>query len=217
MSSDDLSAVPVFPLPSVQLFPHALLPLHVFEPRYRDLVRDCMTGAQLMAVALLEPGYEASYHGRPAIRALCGLGRVVGHEPLPDGRSNILLRGLSRVRIVDELSPETAYRRVTLTRLADVCPPGFDGDGALRTLRLLADQLAMRLPTGGSTLRDLARSQAEPGALTDVLAAALVTDPDDRQALLETLDVAERVERVTAHLAAVLTRFTAPPSGGAAN
>ncbi len=132
---------------------------------------------------------------------------------MPDGRCNILLRGMSRVRIVDELPPETAYRRVRLERMLDVCPPSFDREGALGTLRLLSDQLALRLPTGGDTLRGLARSQDEPGALTDVLAAALVTQSDDRQALLEIVDVAERVERVTAYLAEVLVRFTAPPSG----
>jgi uncharacterized protein len=79
--------LPIFPLPAVQLFPHALLPLHVFEPRYRELVRDCMAGAQLMGLPLLQPGYEARYHERPAVHAVCGVGRVIAHDPLPDGRS----------------------------------------------------------------------------------------------------------------------------------
>ena len=69
-------------------------------------------------------------------------------------------------------------------------PPGLDETAARDTLMLLADQLALKLPSGGETLRELARSQPELGALVDVLSAALVTDPDDRQTLLETLDVA---------------------------
>src|SRR5262245_34911268 len=104
MSSVDCAApLPIFPLPTVQLFPHALLPLHVFEPRYRALLKDCLAGQSVMAVPMLEPGYEAHYHERPAVRALCGLGLIVAHEPLADGRANILLRGVTRARIVEEL------------------------------------------------------------------------------------------------------------------
>src|SRR6185369_8808617 len=97
--------LPIFPLPRVQLFPHALLPLHVFEPRYRDMVRDAMAGPRLIAVAALEPGFEADYHGRPAVRAVVGVGEVIGHEALEDGRCNILLRGVARARIDTELPP----------------------------------------------------------------------------------------------------------------
>src|SRR5262245_16374763 len=89
--------VPIFPLPEVQLFPSAILPLHVFEPRYRELVRDCLDGEPMLAVATLEPGYELNYHARPAVKPICGVGRLIRHEALPDGRSNIVLRGLGRV------------------------------------------------------------------------------------------------------------------------
>src|SRR6185436_5117887 len=116
MSSD---SVCIFPLPDVALFPHAILPLHVFEPRYREMVRDCLAGDRKMAVAALAPGYEADYHGRPAVRPVCGLGEVVAHDGLPDGRSNILLRGTSRVRIIEELPPDRSYRLVRCQRLPD--------------------------------------------------------------------------------------------------
>jgi Lon protease-like protein len=211
-SADALETLPVFPLPSVQLFPHALLPLHVFEPRYRDLVRDCMAGDHRMAIALLEPGYEARYHERPAIRSVCGVGRVVGHDLLPDGRSNIILRGLGRARIVEELPAERSYRRIRVARLADRLARDLDRAAAQRTLLLLADRLALRLPSGSETLRRLTRSQDELGGLTDVLAAALVTEPDTRQELLETVDVAARVDRVTGYLAEMLSRFSDPSS-----
>jgi Lon protease-like protein len=92
MSSAELAVVSIFPLPQVALFPHAILPLHVFEPRYREMVRDCLAGDRKMAVASLAPGYEATYHERPAVRAVCGVGELVAHEALADGRSNILLR-----------------------------------------------------------------------------------------------------------------------------
>ena len=200
--------LPIFPLPRVQLFPQALLPLHVFEPRYRDLVRDATGGPQLIAVASFEPGFEAEYHGRPAVRPIIGVGRVVGHEAMADGRANIVLRGLTRARIDRELPPDRSYRLVDATTLADRSDDSFDASGARETLVLLADQLALRLPSGGDTLRELARSQPGLGALVDVLAAALVTDPDERQTLLESLDVAVRVDRVSAEMATVLARFS---------
>jgi uncharacterized protein len=214
-SASALLRLAIFPLPNVQLFPHALLPLHVFEPRYRELVRDCMAGDQVMAVAALEPGFEERYHERPSVRAVCGVGRVIAYDPQSDGRSNILLRGFTRARIVEELPPEHAYRLVRAEALEDLYHPGADLGGAVSTLLVLADQLAARLPSGTETLRTLARSQREPGALADVLAAALVTEPDERQALLENVDVAERVEALNAHLGAVLARFAR--SDGPAN
>jgi Lon protease-like protein len=199
----------IFPLPRVQLFPHALLPLHVFEPRYRDMVRDAMSGERLIAVASFEPGYEANYHGRPAVRPIVGVGAIVGHEAIgDDGRANIILRGLTRARIERELAPDLAYRVVDAATVGDELAPGLDAAAARDTLVLLADQLALKLPSGGETLRELVRSQPDLGALVDVLSAALVTDPDDRQALLEMIDVASRVDRVSGEIATVLTRLT---------
>jgi Lon protease-like protein len=200
--------LPIFPLAGVQLFPHALLPLHVFEPRYRDLVRDAMAGDRLIAVASFEPGYEATYHERPRVRPIVGVGAVVGHEGLGEGRANIVLRGVARARIERELPPDLAYRLVDAATVSDALASGFDEDAARRTLILLADQLALKLPSGGETLRELTRSQPELGALVDVLSAALVTDPDDRQALLEMADVGARVDRVSGEIATVLTRLT---------
>jgi Lon protease-like protein len=202
--------LPIFPLPRVQLFPHALLPLHVFEPRYRDMVKDAMAGPRLIAVAALEPGFESDYHGRPAVRAVIGVGEIIGHEGLEDGRANILLRGVARARIDEELPAHERYRVVDATELPDVYRPGLDKGGARETLVLLADQLARRLPSGGETLRELARSQPGLGPLVDVLTAALVTDPDERQTLLETVDLAARTDRVGSEIAVIIARLTAP-------
>ncbi|HEX6839248.1 MAG TPA: LON peptidase substrate-binding domain-containing protein, partial [Polyangia bacterium] len=162
----------------------------------------------LIAVAALEPGYEPSYHERPAVRPVVGIGAIVGHEPLGDGRANIVLRGLARARIERELPPDQSFRLVDAVTIDDQCDPSFDQQAGRDTLVLLADQLALKLPSGGETLRELARSQPTLGALVDVLSAALVTDPDDRQQLLETPDVAARVDRVSNEIATVLTRLT---------
>ena len=132
--------LPIFPLPRVQLFPHALLPLHVFEPRYREMVKDALDGEGLIAVAALEPGFEADYHGRPAVRAVIGVGEVIGHEALADGRCNILLRGVARARIHAELPPRQSYRLVDATELVDLRMPALDAGGAQQTLALLANE-----------------------------------------------------------------------------
>lgn len=207
--------LPIFPLPQVQLFPHALLPLHVFEPRYRAMVKDVLAGARLIAVAALEPGFETDAHGRPQVRTIIGIGEVVGHEPLDDGRANILLRGVARATIDHELPPAQSYRLVDASVLDDAYPPTFDRDRARTELLLLAEQLARQLPSGGETLRDLAQAQPDASALVDVLASALVTDPDDRQALLEMSDVAGRVDRVGTEIATILSRLT--PHEGPSN
>jgi Lon protease-like protein len=198
--------VPIFPLPNAQMFPQALLPLHVFEPRYREMVREAMDGERLIGVALLEPGYEEDYAGRPPVRAVLGVGRIIAHEPLPDGRSNILLRGEYRARIVRELAPHKAYRMARLEVIEDLVPP----NGAVEvrdTLMAVADQLSVRLPSGGETLRTLVRSVSGAGALADVLAAALITDSETRQRLLETPDVVARARDVVDQVGLLLARL----------
>ncbi len=205
-----LDRVAVFPLPGVHLFPHALLPLHVFEPRYRALLKDCLAGDRRMLIAPIiestQPGEAAA--DVPEIHRVCGLGVIVEHVPLPDGRANILLRGTGRVRVVSEHPRIDAYRTVRATALSDEVAADFAAAAATRMLHLLVDEVARRLPSGGDTLRELARVQTEAGALADVLASAVVTDVAERQRLMETLDVQERVERVGAELAQLLRRLS---------
>src|SRR6266404_2412978 len=77
---DTLAALPIFPLPNCVLLPGGLLPLHVFEPRYRELTRDCLAGHQYMGVARLRPGYESTYYGRPPVFGRFGVGRIICSE-----------------------------------------------------------------------------------------------------------------------------------------
>ena len=85
--------VPIFPLPDVTFFPHTLLPLHVFEARYRAMVIDALERDRKLVVVRLRPGYEASYAGKPPVYPVAGLGEIVTCERLATGRYNILLRG----------------------------------------------------------------------------------------------------------------------------
>jgi Lon protease-like protein len=208
-----LAQLPIFPLPNCVLLPGGLLPLHVFEPRYRELTRDCLADSKLMAIARLEPGHEAAYFGRPPVHVHAGLGRIICSDELADGRFHILLRGVGRVRIDSELEPARAYRRVRATLLEDratkhpeVVRAGF------AQLVQLCDRLADVLDEGGEQLRDLVKSQSCAADCADVLTAALVTDPDDRQALLEALDPADRLERAISHVGRLLCEL-APVKG----
>src|SRR3569833_1614396 len=116
---DALAELPIFPLPNCVLLPGGLLPLHVFEPRYRELTRDCLAGHQFMGIARLRPGFETTYYGRPPVYERFGVGKIICSEELPDGRFALLLRGVARVELARELPSERAYRRVEARVLAD--------------------------------------------------------------------------------------------------
>src|SRR3954452_14145873 len=94
-----LDALPIFPLPQTVLFPGALLPLHVFEPRYRAMVKDALGTHKAMAIALIREGHERDVHGHPSIETITGLGVIIDHVQLADGRYNILLHARRRVQL----------------------------------------------------------------------------------------------------------------------
>jgi Lon protease-like protein len=205
-----LDALAVFPLPDVVLFPGTLLPLHIFEPRYRDMIADVLAGSRVLAVARLRPGYEKDYEGRPPIFGVAGVGYVVQSDKLPDGRYNIMLRGVGRVRVEEELAPAHSYREVRARMLVDTrsTRAGEEIASAQEQLIAICDQLAERVPEGGASLRQLARTLPSPGGCADAVASALLRDPGDRQDLLELLDPADRLERMISHTAALLVRLS---------
>src|ERR1700681_1308865 len=100
----------LFPLPNVVLFPHVVQPLHIFEPRYRQMTADALAGDRLIGLTLLQPGWEAGYAGRPPVHAVGCLGTIVAEQTLDDGRFNILLRGVSRFRVEREVPNTKLYR-----------------------------------------------------------------------------------------------------------
>src|SRR5258707_10907331 len=153
-----LSSLPIFPLPNCVLLPGGLLPLHVFEPRYRDLTRDCLASNHLMVVARLRPGYESTYYGRPPVYEKCGVGKIICSEELPDGRFALLLRGVARVEISRELPADRAYRLVEAQLLQDQIANRSETGDCHKRLISLCDRLAEVLDQGGPQLRDLARS-----------------------------------------------------------
>ena len=202
MSFDEASfsgEVPLFPLPQAVLLPGALAPLHVFEPRYRALVRDALAGDRLLGLALLLPGYEADYEGCPPIDPTVCVGRIVLDAPLDDGRFNILVAGLRRARTLGE-DRSRAYRRAHVELLPDV-PLAPDRERA-ETARLIAMveglpvarvRHAGRLATALQLLASEVPAALSFGAALDLVADALELDSDERMAILREPDVARRL------------------------
>jgi Lon protease-like protein len=218
--NDDLSALQafegqarLFPLPNVVLFPHVMLPLHIFEPRYRQMTADALAGDHLLALVLLRPGWEEDYEGRPPVHSVACLGKIVAEQRLPDGRYNLLLRGLSRGRICDEVSTGQLYRTVRLELFGAEPEPAQAKDSPLRQElgRLTKDWLSAM----GSTYQQLGKllqGDLTLGALTDILSFALPLAMEFKQELLEEIDVEQRVRRLLRHLESQ----TPPPGTSAA-
>jgi uncharacterized protein len=196
----DLAALPIFPLPNVVLFPGALLPLHVFEPRYRELVRVVLAGRKLMGIARLKPGFEQDYEGRPPVFEVCGVGSVIESVEHADGRYDITLRGLARARILEELPVHRPFREVHLQELEDAFSDAAVTSAWQRKLISLWASLAPHLPEPVRDLRALTRGAEGAGAYADRLAAALVGDPDASQHLLGETDPTERLRLLTQKL-----------------
>jgi hypothetical protein len=192
--------VPIFPLPDVTFFPNTVLPLHVFEPRYRAMVMDVLARDRRLAVVQLQPGFDqVTYLGKPAVHPVAGVGEIVSWERLASGRYNILLKGEGRIRIEGERPSDTLYRIVTAQKLEDVAPT-TDVSAALARIRAACRRLLQVLERPLDLLdTPLAEGQA-PGVIADRIAAAVVPDPALRQELLETLDVTRRLERLGAAL-----------------
>lgn len=203
----------LFPLPNLVLFPHVAQPLHIFEPRYREMMADALDDDRLLALALLRPGWEEDYHKRPPIHPMVCLGRVVEEEALPDGRYNLVLHGLCRARVLAEVATPKLYRtaRVEL-------PPVAEVECATAEQRLRGEVAkAVRPffsahPPAMQQLDRLLGSALPLGDLCDIFGFALPLDVEVKQGLLEELDVERRVAGLLRGLAGQAPPL--PPEGG---
>lgn len=181
--------VPVFPLAGALLFAGGQLPLHIFEPRYREMVRDALAGDRLIAMVQPRDAQEP-----PSLFQVGCLGRIGASETLADGRFNIVLDGVGRFRIVREVEAATAYRQIEIDR------SGFEADGAEeaalgiaqraeleREARAYADALGYLVDWG-------AVSRLDDEMLVNGIAQVAPLDLRSKQALLEAPGIAERTD-----------------------
>ena len=172
---------PIFPLPNVVLFPTVCLPLHIFEPRYREMVADALEGDRIIGMALLRPGWEEQYEGRPPIYPVGCAGLITHAERLPDGRYNIVLRGLEKFRVLRE-HDRRPYR------LADVDPimePLCEADRqVVHAARRRLETLLVPQPRGRGVDPKIPPAMGDED-LVNALAQYLELETVEKQALLE--------------------------------
>lgn len=171
--------LPIFPLPNAVLFPNVFLPLHIFEPRYREMVRDALEGDRMIGMVLLKPGWHPDYDDRPAVYDVGCAGVITHHERLDDGRYNIVLRGVSRFRIRAE-DHSRSYRVAEADLVAD--PLDSADRPALREARRRLE--ALILTSVDATEVEFPSSMPDED-LVNALAQYLSLEPIERQALLE--------------------------------
>jgi Lon protease-like protein len=185
--TDPTTPVPVFPLPGTVFFPRTSLPLHIFEPRYRAMLRHALVGERLIAVSLACEG---------GFREVATVGRISVHTPLEDGRSNIVLEGLRRVRL-RQVGCDTPFLQASEMPLPEREPrAGRDG----------LETAALELLASLSLLQSLAQRGRPPlpirpdlpfETIVNATCAGLPVEPDLRQSLLEEDELFRRYERVT--------------------
>jgi len=176
-------AIPIFPLPNVVLFPNVFLPLHIFEPRYRQMVDEALAGDRIIGMVLLRPGYENAYEGAPPVYATGCSGLITHDEKLEDGRYNVVLRGLEKFSIQHEEPAAVGrlYRSAVITPIHE----SVTANGRL-ALRLERQRLQSLLETrfGGHLDPRLPESMSDED-LINALAQYLEFEPLEKLALLE--------------------------------
>lgn len=192
-SADLPGVIPVFPLDSVLLPPRGLLPLNVFEPRYLNMIDDAMAADRIIGMVQTRNGGDRE---RPALAGVGGAGRITSFAETPDGRYLITLTGICRFRLGPELNAPTPYRQVR----ADFAPfehdlspmedPALDRDGLLAALKNYLSGRSMDIDWKMA-------AEAPVEALVNSLSMALPLSAGEKQALLEAVSLADRIETLT--------------------
>lgn len=193
---------PLFPLPSAAFFPHVLLPLHIFETRYRQMTADALDGEGLIAMATLRPGWEARSDKEllPIYDYVC-LGQIIANEKLDDGRYYLLLQGLIRARVVDEEHTDRLYRVARLELRPDREPAIATVDRQNRRREIMAAfhdlQPSLQLD---KLLHEAVEMTSSLGLVCDVVAASLKLPSEQAQEILAEEDIDARSDLVLARL-----------------
>jgi hypothetical protein len=195
---------PIFPLPNLVLYPGVVLPLHIFEERYREMTRAALAGERLIAMATLRPGWEPDYHASPEIFPTVGLGRILQEQALDDGRFNLVVRGVGRAKVLEE-DRSRPYRVGRLELLEERSPD----DPRFEQVRL--GLLAVYATIIREVLKEpwKADPAMELGTLCDLISARLDLDIVTRHELFGELDLGARALRIIELLQ------KSPLSGGA--
>lgn len=200
LTVDFSQPIALFPLPGCTLLPHATVPLHIFEPRYRRMTADALAGSGLLAMALFAgDGWKDDYLGTPALRPAACLGHIARHEKLPDGRYHLLLQGVCRCRIIQEM-PHKPYRMAMLEPIEPDELMEIDLADQRRDLEaMLADPLLRELASVSAIHQWLSGEVPTP-ALADLTTLAVCDDVEDRYAMLAEPDIERRLRWLATYM-----------------
>ena len=199
---DDVTRLPddfdgrvrLFPLPELVLFPHAMQPLHIFEPRYCEMLAESLQGDRLIALATLTGGLAATATSDPPIASNVCLGKIISHAEVEDDRHNILLVGTRRAKIVEELEAGRPFRMAEVDVSEDVYPPsGAESRTGLK--RELLEAFGEVIPSSANVqqnLHELMAGQMSLGPITDIISYTLPFEVEDKLRLLSESDVDSR-------------------------
>ncbi len=185
--------IPVFPLPNVVFFPKTYLPLHIFEPRYREMVVEVAAQTQCLGVTLLKAGWEHDYYGNPPVYEVGCVGRLVSLDRLPDGRSNILLQGLHRFGICEEFF-DKRYRQAMIALKPALSDCSLEAEVRAELVRLVERYLRMR--EDGHLWHEFFRRDITDEILINNLSSYLDFTPLEKQFLLEADTSLQRARRL---------------------
>jgi len=206
----EIASLPIFPLPSAVLFPGIILPLHVDEPCYCKLVADALEHDGVLAVAMIMPESDVE---PPPLYDVAGAGQIIHAEKLAGGDYNVLIQGLDRVRLLEELPACGSYRRFR----AEIIPKPSDDDtnrarDQLARLESCVMNLVASVAESDVELAEVLRSTPDPLQLAEFLSATVVQDIGTQQELLATLDLRVRLSKLIDVLVEVLGRVTSIPT-----
>jgi uncharacterized protein len=185
---------PVFPLPNVVLFPRTVIPLHIFEERYRVMTREALEGDRKIVIALLREGWESDYEESPPVYDVACLGRIGQCEELEDGKYNVVLEGLQRVRLLREVQ-QKPYRRAEIEFLHE-SELQHDDDEVVRRRNRLGGLFSRytELSTNGRYRAVELVPQFDFEVLVNTVATILNVAPEAKQTLLELDDLTARCD-----------------------
>lgn len=185
----------IFALPNLVMFPHVMQALHIYETRYRAMLEEAIEDDRLIALAVLAPGWEQNYEGRPRLRSTACLCRVATHQRTPEGTYNVLLLGVRRLRLVRELPPKKLFRVVESEILDDELPDDESPAAAaeLQQQLLAAFKRSMpKIPDAYEQLDQLLGTQITLGMLADIVSYTIDLDLEWKMRLLAECNVVRR-------------------------
>ncbi len=219
-SPDDFSGFArLFPLPNLVMFPHVMQAMHIFEPRYRSLFEEAISDDQLIALSVLAQGWEVDYEGRPALEPMACLCRIATYQRTPEGTYNVLLLGVRRIQLQEELPPTKPFRVAEARIVDDHVPPHFSAEEivGLQQQLLMAFKRSMpKIPASYEQIDELLGSQITLGMLADIVAYTAELNSSTKLSLLQTSNVVDRVHLLLKALSisgqTKVTRRTFPPA-----